>query len=121
MVLRFWNRLDLLQAGVDGVSTWLDQWYAEDPDRNEAWALRKREAGDQGQQTSEYVDRVPLGGGNDYLSRVKVLRAADAKSPASSTRNVGTEKVGSGAPSLRMFLVCLGAAASIGIVLLLIR
>lgn len=37
MVLRFWNRLDLLQAGVDGVSTWLDERYAEDPDPSEAW------------------------------------------------------------------------------------
>lgn len=76
MVLRFWNRLDLLDAGVDGVSAWLDKWYAEDPDRIEAWAIWKRESGDQGLRLSECVDGVPIGIGADYLARVKGNRAA---------------------------------------------
>lgn len=76
MVLRFWNRLDLLDAGVDGVSAWLDKWYAEDPDRIEAWAIWKRESGDQGLRLSECVDGVPLGIGTEYLARVKGHSAA---------------------------------------------
>lgn len=72
MVLRFWNRLDLMHAGVDGVSAWMDRWYAEDPYRLEAWILWKREVGDAGDRSAEGVDRVPLGAGQEYLARVKV-------------------------------------------------
>jgi len=71
MVLRFWNRLDLMPAGVEGVSTWMDRWYAEDPNRLDAWTLWKRESGDDGGRLPESIDRVPLGVGQEYLARVR--------------------------------------------------
>jgi len=71
MVLRFWNRLDLSTAGVEGVSEWMDQWYEDDPHRLEAWELWKRESGDDGGRSSTSIDSVPLGAGQEYLMRVK--------------------------------------------------
>ena len=79
MVLRFWNRLDLMSAGVDGVSTWMDRWYAEDPNRLDAWTLWKRESEDDGGRLPGSIDRVPLGAGQKYLARVKA-GAPDARS-----------------------------------------
>lgn len=74
MVLRFWNRLDLLTTGVEGVSAWMDRWYAEDPHRLEAWTLWKRESGDSGDRSPASIDSVPLGAGQEYLVRVKATR-----------------------------------------------
>ncbi|MCK9420624.1 MAG: hypothetical protein M0R70_14730 [Nitrospirae bacterium] len=71
MVLRFWNRTDLLKAGVEGVSNWMDQWYEEDPARGLAWELWKRDAGDYGGRSPNEVPTVPLGAGFDYLKKVK--------------------------------------------------
>lgn len=71
MVLRFWNRTDLLKAGVEGVSNWMDQWYAEDSDRSTSWDLWKRDAGDYGGRSPADVPTVPLGAGFDYLKKVK--------------------------------------------------
>jgi hypothetical protein len=122
MVLRFWNRLDLLKAGVDGVSAWLDEWYAEDPDRSEAWALWKREVGDQGQRTSDLVDRVPLGGGDTYVALVKSRRMDEARSrPARPNSDVPSDTDGPSVWRSHLLLACLGAAALIGIALLLMR
>lgn len=78
MVLRFWNRLDLRAEGVVGVSAWMDQWYTEDPDRKEAWALWKREIRDDGDGTAYAVERVPIGAGDAYLARIKEARATAA-------------------------------------------
>ena len=69
MVLRFWNRLDLLQSGKNGVSDWMDQWYSEDPDRQQAWRLYKRDTNDDGSQRNP--ERVPVGAGIAYLNRIK--------------------------------------------------
>ena len=74
MVLRFWNRLDLLNAGVEGVSEWMDQWYEDDPHRLEAWELWKRESGDDGGRSPTSIESVPLGAGQEYLARVKGTR-----------------------------------------------
>jgi len=74
MVLRFWNRLDLSTAGVEGVSEWMDQWYEDDPHRLEAWELWKRESGDDGDRSPTSIESVPLGGGREYLGRVKATR-----------------------------------------------
>lgn len=71
MVLRFWNRTDLLNAGVEGISNWMDQWYEEDPDRLVSWELWKKDAGDNGSRSPSEVPAVPLGAGFDYLKRVK--------------------------------------------------
>jgi hypothetical protein len=43
MLLRFFNRLDLLQATKDDVSLWLDQLYASDERLERAWDRFKRE------------------------------------------------------------------------------
>jgi len=120
MVLRFWNRLDLNVSGVDGVSAWMDHWYSEDPDRSEAWALWKREAGDQGQRTPDRVEAVPLGEGVKYLALVKARRGDAAMnqvrlaeyasaSPADRTGNGG-----------RTLLLWAGAIALISVVLWLL-
>jgi hypothetical protein len=74
MVLRFWNRLDLSTAGVEGVSAWMDRWYEDDPRRLEAWELWKRESGDDGGRSLASVDSVPLGAGQEYLVRVTATR-----------------------------------------------
>lgn len=74
MVLRFWNRLDLLTTGVEGVSAWMDRWYDEDPHRLEAWELWKQESGDDGGRSPASIDSVPLGAGQEYLVRVKATR-----------------------------------------------
>ena len=68
MVLRFWNRLDLMTQGVEGVSNWLDGWYAADPDRVAAWELWKREVDDTGGRSPAAVDSVPLGAGEEDAS-----------------------------------------------------
>jgi len=74
MVLRFWNRLDLLTTGVEGVSAWMDQWYEGDPHRLEAWELWKQESGDNGGRSPASIDSVPVGAGQEYLVRVKATR-----------------------------------------------
>jgi hypothetical protein len=71
MVLRFWNRLDLMTAGVEGVSEWMDRWYAEDPDHLEAWKLWKAENAGDGIRTPDFIDMVEIGCGPSYLARVK--------------------------------------------------
>lgn len=121
MVLRFWNRLDLNASGVDGVSAWLDHWYAEDADRSEAWALWKREAGDQGQRTADCVEGVPLGEGEKYLARVKASRGDAVKSQkglAEFTSVLPADRTGKGG---RVLLLWAGAIALISIVLWLLR
>lgn len=70
MVLRFWNQFDLMSAGASDVSAWMDNWYAEDPHRLDAWTLWKRESGDNGGRSPGSIDRVPLGAGQEYLARV---------------------------------------------------
>lgn len=70
MVLRFWNRLDLGNAGLAGTSEWMDAFYAEDQDRRAAWELWKQEnpkcQTGQGDPTL-----VPIGAGEEFLRRVK--------------------------------------------------
>jgi len=79
MVLRFWNRLDLSTAGVEGVTEWMDRWYEDDPRRLEAWELWKRESGDDGGRSPTSIDSVPLGAGQAYLVRVKATQRGWSK------------------------------------------
>jgi hypothetical protein len=74
MALRFWNRLDLSTAGVEGVTEWMDRWYEDDPRRLEAWELWKRESRDDGGRSPTSIDSVPLGAGQAYLARVTATR-----------------------------------------------
>ena len=74
MALRFWNRLDLLTTGVEGVSAWMDRWYEADLHRLEAWELWKQESGDNGGRSPASIDSVALGAGEEYLVRVKATR-----------------------------------------------
>lgn len=67
MVLRFWNRLDLAQSSKWEVEQWLDQFYAEDPRRKEAWTEFKLENGDDGSQRDP--SWVTIGLGDSYLSK----------------------------------------------------
>lgn len=78
MVLRFWNQPDLMSASAADVSAWMDNWYAEDPHRLDAWALWKRESGEDGGRSPKNIDIVPIGAGEEYLARVK----AGASTPA---------------------------------------
>lgn len=75
MVLRFWNRLDLTSAGVEGVSDWLDQWYDKDENRKAAWELWKQEHHDTGGRSADVVATVPIGIGPQYLERIRRMDA----------------------------------------------
>lgn len=121
MVLRFWNRLDLSGSGVDGVSAWMDHWYAEDSDRTEAWALWRSETGDQGQRTSDCVERVPLGEGDRYLARVKARRAGATKSADHAVLNATAGTAERAGRQTRLFLLGAGIITLVGIVLWLLR
>ena len=103
MILRFWNRLDLMTAGVDGVSSWMDQWYAEDRDRVEAWELWKSESGDNGGRSVTNLETVPVGAGFDYLKRVKsgvrntqLKQSNSASSPHSNVIKHGSSPIARG-------------------------
>lgn len=65
MVLRFWNKTEIAKHGRSAVSEWMDEWYAEDSDRLEAWDLWKQKNGDSGAQGDP--TKVPLGAGYEYL------------------------------------------------------
>lgn len=78
MVLRFWDRLDLLEKGKDAVSDWMDEWYAEDENHLLAWELWKEENGDMGERDSYLMELVPVGIGYEYLTRL------NAKAPRAS-------------------------------------
>lgn len=71
MVLRFWNRLDLLPLGKDAIIDWMDNWYDEDGDRLLAWELWKDESGDTGERSPAHITRVKIGAGSEYLARIK--------------------------------------------------
>ena len=67
MVLRFWNKTDLMQSTKDEVAAWLGQFYDEDPRRKEAWEKFKLENEEDGSQHDPSF--VPMGAGESYLSR----------------------------------------------------
>ena len=70
MILRFWNKTDLMQSSKDEVAAWLEQFYNEDPRRKEAWEKFKLENGDDGSQHDPSC--VPIGVGESYLNRVRL-------------------------------------------------
>ena len=109
MVLRFWNRLDLMSAGVEGVSAWMDQWYAEDPNRLDAWTLWKRESRDEGSRSPEAIERVPLGVGQQYLARV-AARAVAAR-PVAVDPTVAPGELRSGPSGFLILMACVGVIA----------
>src|ERR1035437_1953600 len=65
MVLRFWNRMDLVNATQWEVEQWLSQFYEEYPRRKEAWETFKKESRDDGSQRDP--SWVPIGVGESYL------------------------------------------------------
>jgi hypothetical protein len=67
MVLRFWNRTDLVNASQWEVEQWLTQFYNEDPRRKVAWETFKLENGDDGSQRDP--SWVPIGVGESYLNK----------------------------------------------------
>ena len=70
MVLRFWNRLDMLSWSVDEVSSWMDDFYRQDERHLDAWELWKYENGDSGRRSQDQIERVPIGAGYAYLEKV---------------------------------------------------
>ena len=68
MILRFWNKADLMQSSKDEVAAWLELFYSDDPRRKRAWELFKIESGDDGSQHDPSC--VPLGAGESYLSKL---------------------------------------------------
>ena len=70
MVLRFWNRLDMLSCSVDEVSYWMDDFYRQDERHLDAWELWKYENGDRGGRSIDQIDTVPIGAGFEYLQKV---------------------------------------------------
>jgi hypothetical protein len=71
MVIKFWGRNDLISAGSDGVSRWMDKFYGQDPDRQEAWELWKRETPNSQSREGSIIDQIELGMGERYLARIK--------------------------------------------------
>lgn len=69
MVLRFWNRTDLVNASQWEVEQWLDKFYHEDARRKEAWEVFKKENGDDGSQHDP--SWVPVGVGESYLVKLR--------------------------------------------------
>jgi hypothetical protein len=67
MVVRFWNKTDLMQSSKWEVEQWLTKFYEEDSRRVKAWELFKAEVGDDGSQNDPSL--VPLGAGENYLKR----------------------------------------------------
>jgi hypothetical protein len=67
MILRFWNKTDLMQSSKDEVAAWLEQFYNEDPRRKAAWETFKLETGDDGSQHDP--SSVPIGAGEIYLNK----------------------------------------------------
>ena len=67
MILRFWNKTDLMQSSKEEVAAWLEQFYSADPRRKAAWETFKLENGDDGSQHDP--SSVPLGAGERYLNK----------------------------------------------------
>lgn len=68
MILRFWNKTDLMRSSKDEVAAWLEQFYNEDTRRKAAWETFKLETGDDGSQHDPSC--VPLGAGESYLNKL---------------------------------------------------
>jgi len=79
MVLKFWGRDDLANAGVDGVSRWMDNFYGEDRDRAVAWELWKRQTPGSDSRDPNLLEAIPYGAGESYLAQVK--QAKDQRTP----------------------------------------
>jgi hypothetical protein len=62
-VLRFWNREDMFENSREEVSDWMDEWYAENPDRLQAWEIWKARIGDDGMQNPTLITSTPPGKG----------------------------------------------------------
>ena len=120
MVLRFWNRLDLLTDGVEGVSAWMDRWYAEDPHRLEAWTLWKRESGDNEGRSPSSIDSVPLGAGQEYLVRVKARMQGHRRAQTDTGGNSQVVHTRHGGYLGQIIIACLSLLA-IALVILWLR
>jgi hypothetical protein len=67
MVIRFWNRMDLVGSSQWEVERWLTEFYKEDPRRKNAWEAFKLEVGDDGSQHDP--SSMPIGAGERYLHK----------------------------------------------------
>lgn len=65
MLLRFFNRLDLMQSTKDEVSIWIDQLYASDERLERAWERFKRETNQDPYERNPSV--VPIGAIKNYV------------------------------------------------------
>ena len=74
MVIKFWGRDDLISAGGDSVSAWMDQFYEQDPDRLAAWELWKRETPNSQGRDGSILDQIESGIGPRFLARVKASK-----------------------------------------------
>lgn len=65
MLLRFFDRLDLMQATKDEVSIWIDEMYAKEERRERAWERFKRETNHDPCGKDPTI--VPVGAFRNYL------------------------------------------------------
>lgn len=72
MILKFWNKLELSSLNRRQVSDWMDEWYAEDARRREAWERYKESV-----NGVENLDRIALGEGYRWLSELDQLPAVE--------------------------------------------
>jgi hypothetical protein len=63
MILRFFDKMDYAEKSKAEVSDWMDQWYAEDYKRRDAWEMYKQDCGGD----IDDPDLVELGVGLSYM------------------------------------------------------
>lgn len=80
MVIRFFDRLDLMTNTKEQVSVWLDELFGQREDYQRAWDLFKVDVGDDG--TIRDPTTVPIGAYRNYLR----VRGGDSSIPRSEQR-----------------------------------
>jgi hypothetical protein len=67
MLLRFFDRLDLIDLPKEDVSEWIDEFFSREPRMEAIWDIYKRETGHD--PHSQDFEAVPIGAFKHYLRR----------------------------------------------------
>jgi hypothetical protein len=77
MLMRFWDRLDLIPSGEATIDIWVDEWHTQNPEHLAAWNLFVSETGCDPSQLD--AEKVPIGMGFEYLPRVTKPQKIDKR------------------------------------------
>lgn len=77
MVLRFFDRIDLMEQTKEEISIWLDGLYRQHEEYEQAWHLFKAEIGDDGTMCDPSM--VPIGAYRRYLRSPRAPRATEIR------------------------------------------